>query len=69
MTKGRKQRAAEIRKRAWELADSGHHGDHRDVELALRAEGYSEAHEVLADEFARQDLDNRRSIGRAKNPK
>ena len=66
MVKGRKQRAVFIRKRARELANSGDHENYRDIEFALRVEGYREAHSVLDDSFVREDLDKSCKFAREK---
>ena len=66
MAKGRKQQAEFIRMRARELANSGDHENHQDVEFALRVEGYLEARSVLDDSFVREDLDKMCKFAREK---
>jgi len=52
----KKERAAYISRRAYELATSGKYEDYRQIELALCAEGYDEARQELDSPFLRKEL-------------
>lgn len=51
------ERREYMAKRARELAESGEYEDHIGVEIALRAEGFSEARQYLNNRFLRQEID------------
>jgi hypothetical protein len=52
------ERASYIRSRAYELAGTGEHEDYMSIELAIRFEGYDEAHDVLDEHHIRNKLDD-----------
>lgn len=53
----KKERAEYVSRRSRELAQSGEYKDWMSIELALRAEGFPEARQLLDSRFIRQELD------------
>ena len=52
----KKERAELIHRRADEMARSGQYEDWGSIERALRAEGHSEARQLLDSQFRREEL-------------
>jgi hypothetical protein len=71
MRQTKRERRESIRQRALEMARSGEHPDFMSIELALRAEGYSEARGELDSRVLRDELNKlcKQSRSRPRGPR